>query len=78
MLEWRAVCAERCTYGSGRRSREIAYDYALLLTLLPIKRGFLYLVAIMDWQSRKVLAWRLSNTMETPVCVEALEEARAR
>jgi putative transposase len=75
MLEGRAVCAERRTYGSGRRSREIANDYALLLTLLPIKRGFLYLVAIMDWQSRKVLSWRLSNTMETHFCVEALEEA---
>ncbi len=77
MLEWRAVCAERRTYGSERRSREIAYDYALLLTLLPIKRGFLYLVAIMDWQSRKVLSWRLSNTMDTHFCVEALEEALA-
>ena len=48
------------------------------ITYIPIKRGFLYLVAIMDWQSRKVLAWRLSNTMETPCCVEALEEALAR
>lgn len=48
------------------------------ITYIPIKRGFLYLVAIMDWQSRKVLAWRLSNTMETPFCVEALEEALAR
>ena len=48
------------------------------LTYIPIKRGFLYLVAIMDWQSRKVLAWRLSNTMETQFCVEALEEALAR
>ena len=77
MLEGRAVCVERRTYGSGRRSREIAEDYALLLTLLPIKRGFLYLVAIMDWHSRKVLSWRLSNTMETHFCVEALEEALA-
>jgi len=77
MLEGRAVCAERRTYSSGRRSREIAYDYALLLTLLPIKRGFLSLVAIMDWQSRKVLSWRLSNTMEAQFCVEALEEALA-
>ena len=48
------------------------------LTYIPIKRGFLYLVAIMDWQSRKVLAWRLSNTMETQFCVEALEDALAR
>jgi putative transposase len=48
------------------------------ISYIPIKRGFLYLVAIMDWQSRKVLSWRLSNTMETDFCVEALEEALAR
>ena len=47
------------------------------ITYIPIKRGFLYLVAIMDWQSRKVLSWRLSNTMDTHFCVEALEEALA-
>ena len=38
-------------------------------------RGFLYLVAIMDWYSRYVVAWRLSNTMDADFCVEALEEA---
>src|SRR3982751_4189759 len=38
-------------------------------------RGFFYLVAIMDWHSRKVLSWRLSNTMDAIFCVEALEEA---
>jgi putative transposase len=43
-----------------------------------MRRGFLYLVAIMDWASRKVLAWRLSNTMDTDFCVAALEEALAR
>jgi putative transposase len=43
-----------------------------------MRRGFLYLVAIMDWASRKVLAWRLSNTMDTEFCVSALEEAIAR
>ena len=43
-----------------------------------MRRGFLYLVAIMDWVSRKVLAWRLSNTMEADFCVAALEEAIAR
>ncbi len=48
------------------------------ITYIPIKRGFLYLVAIMDWQSRKVLSWRLSNTMETLFCIEALAEALAR
>ncbi len=45
------------------------------ITYLPIKRGFLYLVAIMDGQSRKVLSCRLSNTMDTQFCIEALEEA---
>jgi putative transposase len=48
------------------------------ISYIPIKRGFLYLVAIMDWHSRKVLSWRLSNTMATDFCVEALEEALAR
>jgi putative transposase len=42
---------------------------------IPMARGFLYLVAIMDWASRKVLSWRLSNTMDTEFCVDALEEA---
>ena len=40
--------------------------------------GFLYLVAIMDWYSRKVLSWRLSNTQDTSMCIEALEEALDR
>ncbi len=42
-----------------------------------MRRGFLYLVAIMDWWRRKGPAWRLSNTMEADFCVEALEEALA-
>jgi len=45
------------------------------ITYIPIKRGFLYLVAVMDWYSRKVLSWRLSNTMDVRFCVEALDEA---
>lgn len=45
------------------------------ITYIPIKRGFLYLIAIMDWYSRKVLSWRISNTLDTHFCVEALEEA---
>ena len=48
------------------------------ITYIPMQRGFLYLVAIMDWASRKVLAWRLSNTMEVEFCIEALEEALAK
>jgi len=41
-------------------------------------RGFVYLVAIMDWHSRKVLSWKLSNSMDTSFCIEALEEALDR
>jgi len=48
------------------------------ITYLPMAHGFLYLVAIMDWYSRKVLAWRLSNTQDSAFCVEALEEAIER
>lgn len=43
-----------------------------------MRRGFLYLVAIMDWHSRRVLSWRLSNTMEADFCIEALREALSR
>lgn len=45
------------------------------ITYIPMRKGFLYLVAIMDWYSRKVLSWRLSNSMDADFCVEALEEA---
>lgn len=48
------------------------------ITYIPMRRGFLYLVAIMDWHSRKVLSWRLSNTMDADFCVAALEEAISR
>jgi putative transposase len=48
------------------------------ITYIPMPRGFLYLVAIMDWHSRRVLSWRLSNTMDVRFCTEALEEALAR
>jgi len=48
------------------------------ITYIPVRRGFLYLVAIMDWATRHVLAWRLSNTMDARFCIEALSEALAR
>ena len=48
------------------------------ITYIPVRRGFLYLVAIMDWATRHVLAWRLSNTMDASFCVEALAEALGR
>lgn len=45
------------------------------VSYIPMKKGFLYLVAVMDWHSRKVLSWRLSNTMDVDFCIEALREA---
>jgi putative transposase len=48
------------------------------ITCLPMRRGFLYLVAVMDWATRKVLAWRVSNTMEVEFCLEVVEEAMTR
>jgi putative transposase len=52
--------------------------WAADITYIPMARGFLFLVAIIDLYSRRVLAWRLSNTLETTFCVEALREALAR
>ncbi len=49
--------------------------WATDITYIPMARGFVYLVAIMDWHSRKVLSWKLSNSMDTSFCIEALEEA---
>jgi putative transposase len=49
--------------------------WATDITYIPLARGFCYLVAVVDWFSRAVLAWRLSNTLEVRFCVEALEEA---
>lgn len=45
------------------------------ITYIPMARGFMYLIAIMDWATRKVLSWRISNTLDTRFCVEALKEA---
>jgi putative transposase len=52
--------------------------WAADITYIPMARGFCYLVAIMDWASRKVMAWRLSNTLDAFFCVDALQEALAR
>ena len=49
--------------------------WAAAIIYIPMARGFLYLVAIMDWYSRYVLAWRVSNTLDTDFVIEALEEA---
>ena len=52
--------------------------WATDITYIPMRRGFVYLVAIVDWYSRRILAWRLSNTLTTDFCIEALEEAITR
>jgi putative transposase len=52
--------------------------WAMDITDIPMARGFVYLAVVLDWFSRRVLAWRLSITMEAQFCVEALEEAMAR
>lgn len=49
--------------------------WAADITYIPLERGFMYLVAVMDWYSRKVLSWRISNTLEADFCVEALKDA---
>ena len=49
--------------------------WAADITYIPMRKGFMYLVAVMDWHSRKVLSWRLSNTLDADFCVEALEVA---
>jgi len=52
--------------------------YCTDITYVPMAKGFVYLVAIMDWHSRKILSWRLSNTMASDFCIDALEEAIKR
>lgn len=52
--------------------------WAADITYIPMARGFVYLFAIMDWHSRRILAWRLSNTLTADFCLEAVEEAIAR
>jgi putative transposase len=48
------------------------------ITYLPMQRGFIYLAAVMDWATRWVLAWRVSNTLTADFCIEAVEEAIGR
>lgn len=58
----------------GRPNQVWAAD----ITYIPMSHGYMYLVAVMDWHSRKVLSWRLSNTLDTDFCTEALETALER
>ena len=62
------------------RLRQLVIDrpnrvWAMDTTYIPMQRGFVYLTAVLDWATRRVLAWRLSNTLTADPCVEALEEA---
>jgi putative transposase len=52
--------------------------WAMDITYIPMARGFVYLAAVVDWFSRRVLSWRLSITMDVDFCLEAVEEALAR
>ncbi len=62
----------------GLRIERVNQVWATDITYIPMSSGFVYLVAIMDWYSRRVLSWRLSNTLDSSFCVEALEEAISR
>jgi putative transposase len=87
-----ATHASACVRGGKKHPEHRIYPYLLRrlpvtrpnhvwcsdITYIPVRRGFLYLVAIMDWATRKVLAWRLSNTLDASFCVDALNEAIAR
>jgi putative transposase len=52
--------------------------WAMDITYIPMARGFVYLAAVVDWFSRRVLSWRLSITMDVDFCLEAVEEALTR
>ena len=62
----------------GVEITEAGHVWSCDVTYIPMARGFCYLVAIMDWASRRVLSWRLSNTLDASFCIEALEEALER
>ena len=72
---------EHVTYPYLLRHKKISkvnQVWAADITYIPMAYGFIYLVAVIDWYSRRVLAWRLSNTLETDFCREALQEALSR
>jgi putative transposase len=62
----------------GKKITRAGQVWCADVTYLPMARGFCYLVAVMDWASRRVLSWRLSNTLNASFCTEALEEALRR
>ena len=62
----------------GLKITEAGHVWATDVTYIPMRKGFCYLTAVMEWASRRVLSWRLSNTLDAAFCIEALEEALAR
>ena len=62
----------------GRTITRANEVWALDITYIPMARGFVYFVGVMDWATRKILSWRLSNTLTADFCVEALEDAISR
>ena len=88
MKKMRIVALYKKPNTSGRHPAHLVYPYLLQhiaitrrnqvfaadITYIPMKRGFVYLFAVMDWASRRVLAWRLSNTLTTDFCTEAVQE----
>lgn len=74
-------CAEHKIYPYLLRNLEIErpnHVWSTDITYIPLRGGFLYLAAVIDWYSRYVLSWRLSNTLDGAFCIEALEEALAK
>ncbi len=90
LMDLRALYPRRRTSqpGSGHKIypyllRDLSIEranqvWATDICFIPMAKGFMYLVAIMDWHSRRVLSWRVSNTLDTDFCIEALEEALQR
>src|SRR5437762_8205628 len=73
-----ARIARTSTCSGGLSIERVNQVWCSDVTYIPMAKGFLYLVVIMDWVSRAVLAWRLSNTLGADFCVDALEEALSR
>ena len=89
-MDFRALYPRRRTSQPGKGHKIYPYllrnlsieranqAWASDITYIPMAKGFMYLVAIMDWYSRRVLSWRVSNTLDTDFCIEALEDALQR
>jgi|TARA_Y100000031_G_C8184123_1_gene368035 putative transposase len=79
--KWRTLGSENKIYPyllKNRLINKINDVWATDITYIPMKQGFVYLTAIIDWYSRYILSWRLSNTLETDFCISALDEALSK